>query len=198
MDEQSAEKSILLHACCAPCCSAVLERLCPYHRVTVYYYNPNITEPEEYGLRLAELERFLSEFEQRSGYHVDLIKGEYQPSEYFEAVRGLEAEPEGGRRCDVCFAMRLESTARLAAELGFDCFDSSLSISPLKNYDKLCAAGAKAQQDSGVEYLAGNYKKKNGYGRSVQMSAEYGLYRQDYCGCIFSGAERALKLREKQ
>ncbi|MBQ1525119.1 MAG: epoxyqueuosine reductase QueH [Firmicutes bacterium] len=190
MTEAAGKKRILLHSCCGPCSSAVIERLSPDHSITVLYYDPNITDEDEYRKRLEEERRFLASYEERTGVHVDLIEGRYDPSEFFEAARGLENEPEKGRRCLECFRLRLGETARLAKELGFESFDSTLSVSSYKDYGQISAAGNEMAERYGVEYEAGNYKKKDGYHRSIELSEEYGLYRQDYCGCIFSKRDR--------
>ncbi len=192
------KKKLLLHSCCGPCSTAVLERLTDDYDVTVLYYNPNITEAEEYGHRLAEQKRFLKEREAGDGIHVALIEGDYDPAVFFKAAEGLEKEPEGGKRCRKCFEFRLRETALYAAEHGFDCFDTTMSVSPYKNYKVICELGEALAAEYGVEFLAGNYKKKDGYHRSIELSREYGLYRQDYCGCLFSKIEaeekRAAKL----
>ncbi|MCF0150083.1 MAG: epoxyqueuosine reductase QueH [Firmicutes bacterium] len=176
----------MLHSCCGPCSTAVIERLAEDYDITVLFFNPNITEPEEYAKRLEEEKRFLLQFEQDTGVHCELIEGRYDPREFFAAAKGLEAEPEGGLRCVQCFALRMGEAARVAKEQCFDCFDSTLSVSSHKNYELLKAAGEAASAAEGVPYQAGNYKKKNGYFRSIELSRQYGLYRQNYCGCIFS------------
>ncbi len=190
MSEENAKKRILLHSCCAPCSSAVIERLAPDHEITVLYYDPNITEEAEYRKRLEEERRFLKAFEEKTGVRAALIEGRYDPREFFEAAKGLEDEPERGRRCLECFRLRLGETARLAKELGFDSFDSTLSVSSYKDYSQISAAGREMEERYGVPYEAGNYKKKDGYHRSIELSREYGLYRQDYCGCVFSRRDR--------
>lgn len=180
------KKRILLHSCCGPCSSAVIERLAEDYEITILFFNPNITEPEEYTKRLEEEKRFLAEFEKDTGVHCGLIEGRYDPAEFFAAAKGFEKEPEGGLRCVRCFALRMGEAARVAKEQGFECFDSTLSVSSHKNYDLLKAAGEAASLETGVPYEAGNYKKKNGYFRSIELSRQYGLYRQNYCGCIYS------------
>ncbi len=190
MSGENAKKRILLHSCCGPCSSAVIERLAPDHEITVLYFNPNITDEEEYGKRLEEQKRFLRDFGENTGVHVELIEGRYEPGEFFEAAKGLENEPERGLRCTECFKLRLGETARLAKELGFDSFDSTLSVSSYKNYEQIRAVGEELAKEWSVPYEAGNYKKKDGYHRSIELSREYGLYRQDYCGCVFSRRDR--------
>ena len=189
MEQLSAKKTILLHSCCGPCSTSVVERLAADFDITIFYYNPNITDEEEYNLRLSEQKRFLEELGEGSGTEVGLIEGPYDRERWFEAVRGLESEPEGGARCRRCFELRLEAAAKKAAELGLDCFDSTLSVSPHKDYAALCEIGKAMEERFPVPFLAGNYKKKDGYRRSIELSRQYGLYRQDYCGCVFSNRE---------
>ncbi len=180
------KKSILLHSCCGPCSTAVVERLAEEYNITIFYYNPNITDENEYELRLSEQKRFLKELGEKRGTSVDLIEGRYEPERWYEFIKGLEGEPEGGARCEKCFLLRLSETARLAREMGFDCFDSTLSVSPHKDYGKISRIGEELSAETGVEFLSGNYKKRDGYRRSTELSREYGLYRQNYCGCEFS------------
>lgn len=178
---------LLLHVCCAPCSSYCLEYLTEYFDVTVYYYNPNITKREEYEYRLREEERYISV---RDFTHpVTMIESEYEPRDFFERVRGLEQEPEGGKRCEQCFRLRLEATAKKAKALGFDCFTTTLTISPLKNAALLNAIGFEMGEKYGVAWLPGDFKKREGYKRSIELSKEYNLYRQNYCGCVFSRVE---------
>ena len=176
---------LLLHSCCGPCSSAVLEKLCPYFDVTVFYYDPNIHPRKEYDRRAAEQKRLLEEM-RPSGKRVGLIVGEWDAEEWFRLTRGLEAEKEGGKRCEVCFEMRLRKTAEAAAKGGFDLFASTLTVSPHKDPDKVNLAGFRAQEAAGVRYLPSDFKKRDGYLRSLRLSDEYGLYRQDYCGCVYS------------
>lgn len=175
-------KKLLLHSCCGPCSSAVIERLLKDYDVTVLYYNPNITDEPEYAHRLAEQKRLIAE----AYPSVKLIEGDYNPQCFFEAAKGLEAEPEGGARCKECFKLRLSETARLAKAGGYDCFDTTLTVSPHKNYEVISAVGRELEGQFGIEYLSGNYKKQDGYKRSIDLSKEYDLYRQNYCGCEFS------------
>jgi predicted adenine nucleotide alpha hydrolase (AANH) superfamily ATPase len=187
---------LLLHACCAPCSSYVLEYLAQYMQITVFFYNPNITRPEEYRKRVEEEKRLIRELPAK--YPVAFLEGSYEPEQFFEAVKGLEKEPEGGKRCEVCFKLRLEEAARIAAENGgFDFFTTSLTISPLKNADLLNEVGEAAGEKYGIPFLPSDFKKKNGYKRSIELSREYDLYRQDYCGCIFSERERQLQKEQK-
>lgn len=176
---------LLLHSCCAPCSSYVIEYLSQYFAITVFYYNPNISEREEYMKRVEEQKRFISEFPAKN--KVSFIEGSYEPDAYYAAVKGFEKCPEGGDRCFICYRMRLEATAELAAKMGtFDYFTTTLSISPLKNSAMLNSIGYELGQKYGISYLLSDFKKKEGYKRSVELSSEYNLYRQNYCGCIFS------------
>ncbi len=177
------KKTLLLHSCCGPCSTAVIERLEPFFSVTIFYFNPNITESEEYNLRLNEQKRFLKE---AYGDKIKIIDGRYKSVEFFEKVKGLEKEPEGGARCKVCFAMRLEETAKVAQEGGYDYFCSTLTVSPHKNADIINEIGLKIGGNSSAKYLVNDFKKENGYKRSIELSKEYELYRQHYCGCIYS------------
>ena len=176
--------SLLLHVCCAPCSSYCLEYLSRYFDITVYYYNPNISIKEEYEYRLSEEIRYISEKEFLRP--VSITESVYDPQEFFTAVKGLESEPEGGLRCRECFKLRLEASAKKARELGFDYFTTTLTISPLKNASLLNEIGAQMGQKYGVNWLPSDFKKKEGYKRSIELSREYDLYRQNYCGCIFS------------
>jgi len=176
--------TLLLHACCAPCSSYVLEYLSNYFQITVLYYNPNISPRTEYDTRAEELKRLIGEME--FNHPVKLVVGEYEPDKFYAMVKGMEDLPEGGERCFKCYEQRLRYTAQMANEGGFDYFTTTLSISPLKNATKLNEIGQELAAEFGVEYLLSDFKKKNGYKRSVELSAEHGLYRQNYCGCVFS------------
>ena len=179
---------LLLHACCAPCSSYCLEYLIPHFEITVFYYNPNIDDPEEYRKRVLEEQRLIREMP--AVHPVHFLEGAYDPDRYHTLVRGHESDPEGGERCAICFADRLDAAARAAAERGFDWFTTTLTISPLKNAPLLNDIGEAAGRKYGIPFLPSDFKKKNGYRRSVELSKEYGLYRQNYCGCSFSKAER--------
>ena len=179
--------SLLLHACCAPCSSYVLEYLSEYFNITVFYYNPNITEESEYRKRTAEEQRLISEMPLKNP--VRFIEGKYDPESFFKMAEGLEAVPEGGERCFKCYRLRIAETADTAKKLGFDFFTTTLSISPLKNAQKLNEIGGEEAERVGVPYLFSDFKKREGYKRSIQLSAQYGLYRQNYCGCVFSKRE---------
>lgn len=176
--------SLLLHACCAPCSSYCLEYLSRYFNITVFYFNPNISLKEEYEYRLNEEKRLISLMDFVNP--VRIIEGEYKPKNFYDAVKGLEDEPEGGKRCVECFRLRLEASAQKAKELGADYFTTTLTISPLKNAGLLNNIGAQYAEKYGVNWLYSDFKKKEGYKRSIALSREYSLYRQNYCGCIFS------------
>jgi len=176
---------LLLHACCAPCSSYCMEYLRDYFDITIFFYNPNITELEEYEKRRDEEIRLIKELN-KSGNHINYLIGDYTKDLFFEATKGYEKCPEGGDRCRICFALRLDESARQASLGGFDYFTTSLTISPLKNAALLNELGENLGKKRGVSFLPSDFKKKGGYQRSIEMSAEYNLYRQDYCGCVFS------------
>ena len=176
--------SLLLHACCAPCSSYVLEYLSQYFSITVFYYNPNITEEPEYRKRVTEEQRLISELPAKN--KISFIEGRYDPERFFEMAKGKEDIPEGGARCFDCYRLRIAETADVAKEKGFDYFTTTLSISPLKNAQKLNEIGGEEAKRVGVPYLFSDFKKREGYKRSIQLSAQYNLYRQNYCGCIYS------------
>ena len=175
---------LLLHACCAPCSSAVLERLGNYFEVHIFYYNPNITDKDEYDKRVEELKKLISLINPK--YKVSLIEGNYEPEKYFEMAKGLELEPERGKRCYKCYELRLEETARIAEKLGFNYFCTTLTLSPHKNSNWINEIGESLNNKYNTHYLYSDFKKKNGYKRSIELSKQYNLYRQDYCGCIYS------------
>lgn len=185
----STKNKLLLHACCAPCSSAVLERISKYFDITILYYNPNITEPEEYEKRLNEIENFVKKLNLKN---IKVLRGRYNPKEFFDISVGLEKEKERGKRCYKCYELRLKETAKAAEELNFDYFTTTLSISPYKNSKWLNEIGENLNKEFKPTYLYADFKKKNGYKRSIELSQEYGLYRQDYCGCIYSKKEREL------
>lgn len=183
--------TLLLHSCCAPCSSYCLEYLCQYFSVTVFYYNPNISAQEEYRKRAAEQKRLIEAYNrEKKGYPIAVTEEDYAPEQFWEIAKGFERCPEGGERCLRCFDLRLRHTAEKAAEGNYDYFATTLTISPLKNAEKINEIGRKLSMEYGVKWLPSDFKKKNGYRRSVELSAQYGLYRQDYCGCAFSKAER--------
>ncbi|MCF0207854.1 MAG: epoxyqueuosine reductase QueH [Bacteroidaceae bacterium] len=175
--------TLLLHSCCAPCSSYTLEYLSQFFRITVLYFNPNIMRREEYEKRVKEQERLIKEM---GVDNVTLLAGRYEPREFVEAVKGMEQEPEGGKRCWVCYELRIREAAILAKEGGYDYFCTTLSISPLKHADWLNDIGEKMAQEYGVKWLPSDFKKKGGYKRSIELSKEYNLYRQNFCGCEYS------------
>lgn len=183
--------TLLLHACCAPCSSAVLEQLTEQFAVSVLFYNPNISPQTEFEKREAELERLI--LEMPAARDARMIRTAYDPTVFFEAVHGMEDIPEGGERCFVCYRLRLEAAAQYAKEHGFDYFTTTLTISPLKNAAKLNEIGEELAGKYGVAHLPSDFKKKDGYKRSITLSKEYDLYRQDFCGCVFSKKEREMK-----
>ena len=175
---------LLLHSCCAPCSSYTLEYLSRYFDITVYYFNPNISPKQEFDKRFEEQKRLISQMPFKNS--VTLVEGDYNYDDFLEIAKGLENVPEGGERCFRCYKMRLESTARLAREQGFDYFCTTLSISPLKNSQKINELGFEIEEKYGVKWLPSDFKKREGYKRSIQLSREYSLYRQNFCGCVFS------------
>jgi len=175
---------LMLHSCCAPCSSYVIEYLNPYFNITVLYYNPNISPVEEYEKRKAEQIRFIKEFDSVNPVHI--CDCDYDGKKYEEAIKGLENEPEGGLRCVKCFYLRLEETAKTAKKLNFDYFCTTLSISPLKNAELLNKIGKSLSEKYDIKYLPSDFKKREGYKRSVELSKKYNLYRQNFCGCVYS------------
>lgn len=187
LEGRSEPPSLLLHSCCAPCSSYVLEYLCTYFCITVFYYNPNISLSEEYRKRVAEQRRLIDAYNrERKGHVISVSEGDYEPGVFFEMAKGYEDCPEGGERCSRCFDLRLRKTAQKAAGENYDFFATTLTISPLKNAQKLNEIGRKLEKEYGVRWLPSDFKKRNGYKRSIELSAEYGLYRQNYCGCAYS------------
>ena len=180
--------TLLLHTCCAPCSSAVIERLSKYFHITVFYYNPNIEPLEEYLKRKEEQKRFLSEV--TTPYPINFLDCDYEHEEFIQLSKGLESEKEGGSRCLKCYRLRLLKTVLKAQELHFDYFGTSLTVSPYKNAQALNQIGEELQKKFNVKYLYSDFKKRNGYKRSIELSKDYHLYRQDYCGCSFSKAQR--------
>lgn len=184
--------TLLLHSCCAPCSSYVLEYLSQYFKITLFFYNPNITDIEEFNKRKEELLRLNKEIAPLNATQV--IIGDYEPELFINMARGLEDLQEGGNRCFKCYEMRLRKTAILASSNKFDYFCTTLSISPHKNANKLNEIGNMLSQEYKVPYLHSDFKKKNGYKRSVELSQQYKLYRQNYCGCIYSKKIAELKI----
>ncbi len=186
---------VLMQACCAPCSSYVMEYLSSIFDLTMYFYNPNISPQSEYAFRGNELERLISTMP--LGGDVKLIRAEYEPEKFREIARGMENLPEGGERCFKCYRLRLEKTAAYAKENGFDYFSTTLSISPHKNAQKLNEIGKELSEKYDIPYLFSDFKKKGGYKRSCTLSTEYNLYRQNYCGCVYSKAEAERRCAEK-
>ena len=186
---QGERPRLLLQSCCGPCSSYVLEALTPYFRVTVLYYNPNIQPRAEYDLRLENQRKIIAALPTPSA--VDILECDYDGEKYDAAVKGLEAEPEGGARCTVCFRLRLEETAKRASELGYDWFCTTLTVSPHTDAERLNQIGRTLGERYGVPFLPSDFKKREGYKRSIQLSKEYELYRQDYCGCLYSKSGEA-------
>ncbi len=186
---------LLLHSCCAPCSSYVLEYLSDYFVITDFFYNPNIAPQEEYRYREEELKRLIREMHPK--YEIAFVAGKYDPERFYETVRGLEHIREGGERCFACYRLRMEEAALLAAKGGYDYFTTTLTISPLKNAEKINEIGRELEVQYGVKHLPSDFKKRGGYLRSIELSKEHGLYRQDYCGCVFSKAEREREKRTR-
>lgn len=194
-------RKLLLHSCCGPCSTSVIERLVSEYDVTVFFYNPNIYPKDEYYRRLEAQKKFIDSFnmtrkkgESEKGvltfHRVAFLAGDYNPDEFYEVTKGLESEREGGQRCVECYGLRLEKTAQMAQLGGFEIFATTLTVSPYKDYGTITEIGIYLGKKYGVEYLATDLKKQNGYQRSIELSKEYGLFRQDYCGCIYSKEER--------
>ena len=184
LEAEQRVPSLLIHSCCAPCSSYVLEYLSEYFKITVFYYNPNIYPESEYTKRIAEQQKLIRDMEFR--YPVSFLAGKYDKEKFYEMAAGMEDLKEGGARCMKCYELRLSEAAGQAVAGGFDYFTTTLSISPMKNAQKLNEIGLRVGEEYGVKYLVSDFKKKNGYKRSIELSKEYGLYRQDYCGCEFS------------
>lgn len=193
--EKQIVPTLLIHSCCAPCSSYCLEYLSAYFQITVWYYNPNIYPEEEFYKRAAEQKRFIELLPAK--YPVSFMQGAYEKERFYEMAKGRETEREGGERCFLCYELRLRETARQASRLGMDYFTTTLSISPLKNAEKLNEIGDRIAEEYGIAYLNSDFKKKNGYKRSVELSAQYDMYRQYYCGCVFSKRQRDEEIAAK-
>lgn len=183
--------TLFLHSCCAPCSSYVLEYLSDYFYITVFYYNPNIYPDEEYFKRVEEQKQFIERFPAK--YPIQFVEGPFDKERFYQMAKGLENVPEGGERCFRCYELRLREAAEYAGARHMDYFTTTLSISPLKNAQKLNEIGISLAEEYGVRYLVSDFKKKNGYKRSVELSREYGMYRQDYCGCVYSKNSLAIR-----
>lgn len=188
LEKEGRVPTLLLHSCCAPCSSYVLEYLSNYFSITVFYYNPNIFPEEEFEKRIHEQKMLIEKLPAK--HNISFLAGPYDSEKFYAMAKGLEMVPEGGERCFKCYELRLRESAQIAQEGGFDYFTTTLSISPLKNAKKLNEIGERLAEEYGVKYLNSDFKKKNGYKRSTELSKEYGLYRQDYCGCVYSKLER--------
>ena len=192
LKKENKKPKLLLHSCCAPCCSTVIELLKEYFDITIFYYNPNITENEEYHKRFEEMVDYIGKRE----YSIPVEEGKYNPKEdFFEKIKGLEDKKEGGERCYKCYHLRMRETAEKAKAEGYDYFTTALSISPMKNSTWINEIGENLEKRYGIKYLYGDFKKKGRYVESIKISKDYDLYRQDYCGCIFSKLERENHLK---
>lgn len=187
--------TLFLHACCAPCSSYTLEYLNQYFNITIYFYNPNIDTEEEYNMRIHELSRLIKEMPMK--HEVKLLSGAYEPEEFYKIAKGRENLPEGGARCYLCYELRIREAAKVAKKHNMEYFTTTLSISPYKNAQWLNSLGEKYGKEYGIPYLYSDFKKKGGYHRSIELSHEYHLYRQDYCGCIYSKMETLKRRAEK-
>ncbi|MBQ2089576.1 MAG: epoxyqueuosine reductase QueH [Lachnospiraceae bacterium] len=194
--EANKVPKLLLHSCCAPCSSYCLEYLSDYFEITVFYYNPNIYPDEEYFHRAREQQAFIERFPAK--HPISFVEGDFDKERFFQSVKGLENEPERGARCNVCFELRLGEAASMARQMNMDYFTTTLSISPMKDAALLNDIGSKMEEKYGVKYLHSDFKKKNGYKRSCELSQEYGMYRQDYCGCVFSYNESKARRMEQK
>ncbi len=195
LKENHAERPrLLLHSCCAPCSSYCMEYLREYFRITVFYYNPNITEQEEYQKRMKEEIRLIEAYNRQTedqAWKIAITEGNYEPEEFWKISKGLENCPEGGERCFLCYELRLRKTAELAKRENFDYFTTTLTISPLKNAAKLNEIGEKMAEAYKVSWLPSDFKKRGGYQRSIELSKEFNLYRQNFCGCVYSRRSQA-------
>lgn len=196
LDGNAPKPKLLLHSCCAPCSSYCLIYLCRYFDITSYYYNPNISDVVEYFKRLSELEK-LAQILNEEGNSIRVLDGGFDSESFFKMAKGLENLPEGGERCDKCFHLRLERSAEIARQGSFDYFTSTLTISPLKDEQVINNIGLSLSDKYGVKWLPSDFKKKGGYAESVKLSEKYGLYRQDYCGCVYS-LRRDYDLKRKK
>ncbi len=183
------KKKLLLHSCCAPCSSYCLIYLREYFHITLFYFNPNIVNRDEYTKRVEEQKRLIETLNQEDNHQIRFVEGEYAPLRFLDAVKGYEDCKEGGERCFICYELRLREAARVAKQLNMDYFTTTLTISPLKNAQKLNEIGQRIAKEEGIAFLPSDFKKKNGYLQSIQLSKKYDLYRQNYCGCPFSVTE---------
>jgi len=190
-DLSKIKPSVLLHSCCGPCSTAVVERLSGTYQITIFFYNPNITDKEEYEKRKASQIEFIDQYNNNkaSKDRIAFLEGKYEPEVFYQAAACLEQEPEGGKRCTACFKLRLEKTAEVASMSGFGCFGTTLSVSPYKNFELLHKIGMELGMRYGLSFIGDDFKKNSGYQRSIELSKQYNLYRQHYCGCKFSNKE---------
>lgn len=195
-EEKGYIPTLLLHSCCGPCSTYVLEYLSNYFKISVLYYNPNIYPSEEYFFREEEQKQLIKKMNPK--YEIGFIPSKYDPREYHKAIDGHQKEKEGGKRCELCFDLRLKQAGNVAKKMNFDYFTTTLSISPHKNSQLLNEIGKRISEEVGVGYLYSDFKKKNGFKRSVELTEEYDMYRQDYCGCVFSLHEMKQKQKEKE
>ncbi|XVG95187.1 epoxyqueuosine reductase QueH [Eubacteriales bacterium KG127] len=186
--EKLDKPTVLLHSCCGPCSTSVIERLVPDYNIVVYFYNPNIDDEGEYEKRKATQKEFINEYNQLNKTCIAFVEGDYDREKFYFAVEGLEKEPEGGMRCPICFKLRLDKTADKAIEMGIAMFATTLTVSPHKNYRMISAIGREIARGKNLEFLDLDFKKKAGFQKSIEMSKEYDLYRQNYCGCSFAKA----------
>lgn len=186
IEKEGAKKNLLLHSCCAPCSSYCLLYLSKFFNITCLFYNPNITEEEEYTKRVNELRRFIDTVNKEHSLSIKFIEGKFEPDKFFEKTKGMGSIPEGGERCFVCYRMRMEEAVKYAIEYKADYFTTTLSISPLKNAEKINEIGEELSEIYDVKHLPSDFKKRNGYKTSIELSRQYELYRQNYCGCVFS------------
>ena len=192
---QSVKPKILIHSCCAPCSTYVLEYLAQYAEITIYFANSNIHPRLEYEHRSQVQQKFIKDFNQKTGNNVQFLEAPYKPADFIKEVEHLRNEPEGGARCHICYKMRLDLAAIKAQELGFDYFASALTLSPKKNSQKINELGFEIQELFSVKYLPSDFKKNNGYKRSVEICKEYDVYRQCYCGCIFAAKQQGIDFK---
>lgn len=192
------KRKILLHSCCAPCSTSTIERLSQFYNVTVFYYNPNIYPIEEYLKRKSEQLRFIDILNKNYPYiNIGFIDSDYESEKFYEAVKGFEREPEGGARCPICFKLRLEKTAIMAKALEFDLFGTTLTVSPHKNAELINSIGVSLQNKHDIRFLQSNFKKGDGYKRSIELSKQFDIYRQNYCGCEFALKNDTDRLKDE-
>jgi len=187
---------VLVHSCCAPCSTYVLEKLTEYMDVTIYFYNPNIHPKVEYERREHVQQEFIAAFNAKTDNAVEFLSATYQPKEFFAVTKGLENEKEGGARCAVCYELRMHEVAEKADELGYDYFTSALTLSPKKNSQTINKIGLALEEQFETQYLPSDFKKQNGYKRSIEMCQEYNVYRQCYCGCVFAAKDQGVDFKE--